>query len=76
MSLHLFNFTAQPDDEPSSSKVTSELRLLCAYEDGSVALRRYARTDKQFSVEGIGWEVVWSVKLHAEAGWWSCSVAR
>jgi len=41
--------------------------LLCAYEDGSVALRRYARTDKQISVEGIGWEVVWSVKLHAEA---------
>lgn len=68
MSLHLYRISRPPDEEPSSSsQVTSELRLLCAYEDGSVTLRRFSRTDKQTSVEGIGWEVIWSVKRHVEA---------
>ncbi|KAF8071996.1 WD-40 repeat-containing protein [Lyophyllum atratum] len=69
MSLHLFSV---PRDASSSSSSTStvtgnELRLLCAYESGSVTLRRYARTDKSTSVEGAGWEVIWDAKLHVES---------
>ncbi|KII85233.1 hypothetical protein PLICRDRAFT_116623 [Plicaturopsis crispa FD-325 SS-3] len=56
MSLHLFT--------PSSS---SELRLICAYEDGGVALWRFSKADKETSVEGVGWETVWRTKLHVES---------
>ncbi|KAG5724377.1 ASTRA-associated protein 1 [Termitomyces sp. T112] len=63
MSLHIFK---APQDEPSSSTSNGELRLLCAYESGSVTLRRYARADKATSLEGAGWEVIWDVKVHAE----------
>jgi hypothetical protein len=45
-----------------------QLQLLSAYENGGVTLWRYTRTDKQTSVEGIGWEAIWSVKLHVESG--------
>ncbi|KAG6820633.1 hypothetical protein H0H93_014236 [Arthromyces matolae] len=64
MSLHVFKALSYA---PSSSAPSSdELRLLCAYENGSVVLRRYARTNKTTSVEGVGWEVIWNVKLHKE----------
>jgi hypothetical protein len=69
MSLHLYTAPRCDTPEPSSSKdPIDELRLLCAYENGGVTLRRYARTDKRISVEGQGWEVIWDVKLHVESG--------
>jgi hypothetical protein len=67
MSLHLFTVPREQSQPSSSSLLTDELRLLCAYENGGVTLRRYTRPDKQKSVEGAGWEIVWSVKLHVES---------
>ena len=67
MSLHLFTVAREQSQPSSSSELADELRLLCAYENGGVTLRRYARPEKLKSVEGVGWEIVWSVKLHVEA---------
>ncbi|CAK5268547.1 unnamed protein product [Mycena citricolor] len=53
MSMHLYR------DE------TRKLCFVCAYEDGSVVLRRFVGTEP--SIEGRGWDVVWHQKLHAEA---------
>ncbi|KAJ7352641.1 WD-40 repeat-containing protein [Mycena albidolilacea] len=66
MSLHLFRAT--PPLEGSSSQA-GELRLVCAYEDGSVALRRFvgSAAHPETSIEGRGWEVIWKCKLHVEA---------
>ncbi len=46
----------------------SRLRLLCAYENGSVTMREYTREDKEVSIEGMGWDVLWTVKHHVESG--------
>ena len=62
MALHLFK--AQ---HPSSSERT-QLRLLAAYESGGVTLFSYTRTDKDTSVEGVGWDRLWTTKLHVETG--------
>ncbi|KAF9039678.1 WD40 repeat-like protein [Hymenopellis radicata] len=51
MSMHLFS-------------AETSLRLLLAHENGSVVLRSSARPK---SVEGISWDVIWSVKSHVEA---------
>jgi hypothetical protein len=66
MSLHLFRAT--PPLEGSSSQA-GELRLVCAYEDGSVVLRRFvgSTAHPETSIEGRGWEVIWKCKLHVEA---------
>ncbi|RDX57477.1 WD-40 repeat-containing protein [Lentinus brumalis] len=45
----------------------SRLRLLCAYENGSVTMREYTREDKEVSIEGMGWDVLWTVKHHVES---------
>ena len=66
MALHLFTASKETVLEPPCSQM-EELRLLCAYESGGVTLRRYSRTDKLTSVEGMGWDVVWDVKLHVES---------
>jgi hypothetical protein len=58
MALRLFQVS-----HPSSS--SQQLRLLTAYEDGSVALRA---TDRKTSVEGVGWDKLWTAKLHVESG--------
>ncbi|KAJ7637684.1 WD-40 repeat-containing protein [Mycena polygramma] len=63
MSLHLFR--APPPLEGPSARA-GELRLVCAYEDGSVALRRFVGS-AETSIEGRGWEVIWKCKLHVEA---------
>ncbi|RDB25570.1 ASTRA-associated protein 1 [Hypsizygus marmoreus] len=63
MSLHLFSVARSSS---SSSQLDDELRLLCAYENGGVTLRRYVRTEKEKSVEGAGWDVVWDVKVHVD----------
>ncbi|SJL05265.1 uncharacterized protein ARMOST_08631 [Armillaria ostoyae] len=54
MSLHLFEHDGA-------------LRILIAYESGNVALREFDKSDRTTSVEGLGWKVLWKVKLHAEA---------
>ncbi|KAG5644377.1 hypothetical protein DXG03_008605 [Asterophora parasitica] len=60
--------SALPSSSASSqSSHSQELRLICAYESGSVTLRRYTRIDKAKSVEGAGWEVIWDTKLHVES---------
>jgi len=68
MSMHLFTASATALQPSSSKSCESKIQLLCAYENGGVTLWRYTRTDKQTSVEGIGWEAIWSVKLHVESG--------
>ncbi|KAJ6601349.1 WD40-repeat-containing domain protein [Mycena vulgaris] len=65
MSLHLFRAAAPPAGP--SALAAGELRLLCAYEDGSVALRRFTGTGGAPSIEGRGWEAVWQSRLHGEA---------
>lgn len=65
MFLHLFATSDESEPAPSTLRPTS-LRLLCGYESGSVILRRYTRTDRPISIEGQGWEVVWTSKSHVE----------
>jgi hypothetical protein len=67
MALHLFTAPREQSQPSSSSECTDELRLLCAYENGGVMLRRYTRPDKLKSVEGAGWEILWAAKLHVES---------
>lgn len=62
MSMHLLE--AQ---HPNVSDQT-QLRLLCGYENGSVIALGYASKDKPTSIEGRGWDMVWTVKLHVESG--------
>ncbi|EGN98932.1 hypothetical protein SERLA73DRAFT_168506 [Serpula lacrymans var. lacrymans S7.3] len=64
MSMHLF--TTLPDTASSSSS-PRELRLLCAYENGGVILRRYTGPENKKTIEGIGWQVAWSSTLHVES---------
>ncbi|KAF9474246.1 WD-40 repeat-containing protein [Pholiota conissans] len=56
-SLHLYQHNPAPDG----------LRLLTAYENGSVVLRAYNRMDKPVSIEGEGWVILWTSKLHVES---------
>ncbi|KAI5892652.1 WD40 repeat-like protein [Schizophyllum commune H4-8] len=63
MSLHLFQATGGP----SSSASTSNLRLLSAYEHGGVILRQCTAPAGQKTVEGKGWDVIWTSKVHAES---------
>ncbi|EIM90838.1 WD40 repeat-like protein [Stereum hirsutum FP-91666 SS1] len=60
MSMHLLP-TSNTDDNISS------LRLLASYESGSVMMWEYKNTSKPKSIEGIGWECLWTVKLHVES---------
>ena len=64
MSMHLF-YPSADLSLPSTSNA-SQIHLICAYEDGGVTLRRYTQTDRLKSVQGAGWETIWSVKLHTE----------
>lgn len=61
MSMHIFR-------GPSEDAGHEQLRLLCAYENGSVTLRGYRHDDQRPSIEGVGWDTLWSVKLHVESG--------
>lgn len=62
MSMHM--------SEAANSHISgrTQLRLLCAYENGSMTMWAYTRTDKETSVEGVGWESLWTVRLHVESG--------
>ncbi|KAF9496799.1 WD-40 repeat-containing protein [Pleurotus eryngii] len=66
MSMHLFFTEVASAEATSSTAKMDELRLLCAYENGSVTLRRYADSTTSYSIEGRGWDVIWNAKLHAE----------
>ncbi|TFK72948.1 WD-40 repeat-containing protein [Pluteus cervinus] len=68
MSLHVFCHRSEIQEPTASSSGYSndELKILCSYENGSVALRKYTRADKLKSVEGRGWDTIWNVKLHTE----------
>ncbi|TFK27190.1 WD-40 repeat-containing protein [Coprinopsis marcescibilis] len=61
MSLHLYS-----NSETASVNSPTSLRLLCAYENGSVALRKYTRDYQLKSVEGKGWDIIWTHKAHVE----------
>ncbi|KAG0709338.1 WD-40 repeat-containing protein [Suillus ampliporus] len=62
MSIHPFYAASSA---PSTS--ARELRLLCAYEDGGVVLRKRTAPENEQTVEGRGWEVLWKSKLHVES---------
>lgn len=62
MAVHLFRAP-----HPASSE-RSQLRLLMGYENGGVSLFTYGKAEKERSVEGTGWEKLWSSKLHMESG--------
>jgi ASTRA-associated protein 1 len=63
MSMHLL-------PAPSGATKTADraLSLITSYENGSVKLWRYRNVEKERSIEGIGWECIWSLKLHVESG--------
>ncbi|KAM5538451.1 hypothetical protein V8D89_007784 [Ganoderma adspersum] len=44
----------------------TRLRLLCGYENGSVTMREHTGGVER-SIEGRGWDVLWSVRLHVES---------
>lgn len=67
MSLHIFTVPSSQSETSSAVARMGELRLLCAYENGAVTLRKYTRTDRPVSIEGIGWENIWTTKVHVEA---------
>jgi ASTRA-associated protein 1 len=60
MSMHLFT--------ASSGATNRALSLITSYENGCVKLWRYRNVEKERSIEGIGWECLWSSKLHVESG--------
>ncbi|KAF9805046.1 hypothetical protein IEO21_09207 [Rhodonia placenta] len=61
MSIHLYE-VAHPHIFGQT-----QLRLLCAYENGGVTAWGYTRSDRETSVEGAGWESIWNVRLHVES---------
>ncbi|KAF8656270.1 hypothetical protein AX16_002706 [Volvariella volvacea WC 439] len=68
MAMHLYQASLNNTSgaaESSSTALLKELRLLCAYENGTVVLRRYV-SSKLKSIQGLGWEVLWKAKLHVE----------
>ncbi|KZP31812.1 WD40 repeat-like protein [Athelia psychrophila] len=65
MSMHL-SCDSPIESQPSASNSSTQLKLLCAYESGAVTQWRFSSTTKVTSVEGIGWEATWTVKLHVE----------
>jgi len=63
MSMHLL-----PAPSGASKMAHRALSLLASYENGSVKLWRYRNIEKERSIEGVGWECIWSLKLHVESG--------
>lgn len=62
MSLHLYEASHPHTSNPGG------LRLLSAYENGAVTCWAHTQTDRTVSVEGMGWDSLWSVRLHVESG--------
>ncbi|KAI9439799.1 WD-40 repeat-containing protein [Lactarius indigo] len=64
MSVHLLPAPGATDPTPDADRALS---LISSYENGSVKLWKYRNVAKERSIEGIGWECVWSFKLHVES---------
>ncbi|KAH9972079.1 WD-40 repeat-containing protein [Lactifluus volemus] len=63
MSMHLL-----PARGSNATTVADRaLSLIASYENGSVKLWRYREVDRERSIEGVGWQCVWSLKLHVES---------
>lgn len=62
MSMHLISVDGYSKDSQCS------LKIICGYEDGSVAV--YTRMDdgKAKTIEGLGWEQNWRLRNHKESG--------
>lgn len=63
MSMHLLKPTGG-----ATKMVDGVLSLIKSYENGCVKLWRYHNIERERSIEGIGWECLWSFKLHVESG--------
>jgi len=63
MSMHLLKFSGS-----ATRMANRTLSLITSYENGSVKLWRYRNIEKERSIEGLGWECLWSFKLHVESG--------
>ena len=63
MSMHLL-----PAPSGASKMAHRAPSLLASYENGGVKLWRYRNIEKERSIEGVGWECIWSLKLHVESG--------
>jgi len=62
MSMHLL--------KPSGGATRMDdgvLSLITSYENGSVKLWQYLNIEKKRSIEGLGWDCLWSFKLHVES---------
>lgn len=70
MSMHLSTVTVPHPHADAPGR--TRLRLLCGYENGSVTMREHTRDDKEVSIEGMGWDVLWTVRLHVESGRHTC----
>jgi len=63
MSMHLL-----PAPSGAIKLAGRVLSLITSYENGSVKLWRYSNIEKERSIEGVGWDCIWSLKLHVESG--------
>jgi hypothetical protein len=63
MSMHLFNASG------GATRVEDRaLSLITSYENGCVKLWQYRDVERERSIEGVGWECLWSSKQHVESG--------
>lgn len=62
MSMHLLNPSGG-----AARRANRALSLITSYENGSVRLWRYRNVEKERSIEGLGWECLWSFKQHVES---------
>jgi hypothetical protein len=63
MSMHLLTASGG-----ATRMADRALSLITSYENGSVKLWQYHNIEKERSIEGVGWECIWSFKLHVESG--------
>ena len=63
MSMHLLNASGG-----ATRTADGVLSLITSYENGSVKLWQYRNIEKERSIEGLGWECLWSFMLHVESG--------
>jgi hypothetical protein len=63
MSMHLFIASGG-----ATGVEDRALSLITSYENGCVKLWRYRNVEKERSIEGIGWECLWSSRQHVESG--------
>jgi len=62
MSMHLFNASGG-----ATRAEDRALSLITSYENGCVKLWRYRNVEKEQSIEGVGWECLWSSRQHVES---------